>query len=219
VRSQRILVIACWFFITIGACPVLSTPLANTLPAVSEPEYRVYNAMLGLMQFQKKDLHMLIAGTTLNFKCGGDSGNPVLMNGCSGMRMPPEKLSDVMRLLQENWPSMETASWEDFAKENADSATLRDNFSTAWKHKVAPLDIPLSGEWASPDVTIFLSRVGFNVNQTEAVVYCLTFSYMDNVFTEGDYFIFRTDRGEWQPKGRVTYVKMDSSSNDRTDAK
>ncbi|GEM_PF-3174974 len=217
---RRALAIASCFFIVIVAYgPALSTILAHEQPVVSELEYRVYNATLDLMQFEKKDVHVLIAETTLNFKCGGDSGNPVLMNGCSGMRMPPDEPKDVGQLLQRNWPNMETATWDDFAKQNADSAKLRDAFSTSWKHKLAALDVSLPGEWAAPDLTIFLSRVGFNTNRTEAVVYSLTFSYMDSVPTEGDYFIFRTDAGEWKPKGRVTYLQMDPSSDKRTVAK
>ncbi len=217
---RRPLVITCWFLIVIGAYgPALSSILADDQPAVSEQGYRVYNALLNLMQFQKKDIHMLIADTTLNFKCGEDSGAPILMNGCGGMRMPPDEPSDIMRLLQKNWPTMETATWEDFAKQNAESAKLQDAFSTSWKHSVAAFGGPLPREWASPDLVIFLSRVGFNMNQTEAVVYCLTFSYMDKVPTEGDYFFFRTDAGEWKPKGRLTYVQTDPSSNDQSVAK
>lgn len=219
--SRRVLVVTCWLFIVIGACgPGVSTILADDPPAVSELDYPVYNALLDLMQFQKKDIRMLIADTTLNFECGVNSGNPVLMNGyCSGMRIPPDEPNDIMQILQRNWPAMETATWEDFAKQSADSARLHDDFSTSWKHKVAASALDASrskewasGAWASPDLTIFFSRVGFNTHRTEAVVYCLTFSYVDEVPTEGDYFMFRTDAEGWKPQGRVTYIQKDGNN-------
>lgn len=213
---RRALAVTCCILIVAGACsPALSTIHAEDQPAVPDTAYRVYNAMLDLMQFPKKDLHMLIADTTLNFRCGEDSGTPVLMNGCSGMRLPPSEPGDIMQLLQKSWPDMETATWENFLEQNADSAKLHDAFSTSWKHKVADLKDSRTGEWASPDLVVFFSSVGFNMKRTEAVVYCLTFSYMDNVPTEGDYFLFRADNGEWKPKGRVTYIQFDSSSDNR----
>lgn len=93
---------------------------------------------------------------------------------------------------------------------------MKEPIATPWKHKLAfPEDEP-SKDWDSPDLTIFLSSVGFNQTKTEAVVYVLIFSYVDKVATTGDYFLFRIGKtGHWEPSGRVTYLskEKDQSSN------
>src|ERR1700732_273885 len=59
-------------------------------PTVSDDEYRVYSAVFDLMQFPVRDPHIIISDATLNFKCGEDSGNPTLANGCSFLAIPPD---------------------------------------------------------------------------------------------------------------------------------
>ncbi len=83
---------------------------------------------------------------------------------------------------------------------------MQEPIATPWKHKLIYPGDPPSKDWDSPNLTVFLSRVGFNQKKTEAVVYVLTFSYMDQVDTGGDYFLFRIGKsGHWEPNGHVTY--------------
>ena len=65
-----------------------------------------------------------------------------------------------------------------------------------------------------PGPAIFLSQVGFNQKKTQAIVYVLIFSYMDQITTAGDYFIFHLKKsGHWEPKGRVTYISFDKDQS------
>jgi len=62
-------------------------------------------------------------------------------------------------------------------------------------------------------MTIFLSRVGFNSKNTEAIVYVLAFSYLDRTATTGDYLRFRAGPDKtWTLAGRVSYLIRDDDA-------
>ncbi len=180
-------------------------------------EYRVYEAVLGLMDhIPKEDPHVTIFSVTLNSKCGEDAYPSPLANGCTFLWMKPDTSNSVKRLLRTEWAEMDDSAWSDFEGKNAQSVHLHEPISTPWKHKlIGPGDEP-SKDWESPDLTLFLLRVGFNQKKTQAIVYVLTFSYMDQVATAGDYFLFHIDKaGHWKPGGRVTYFTKDKEHSPR----
>jgi hypothetical protein len=181
----------------------------------SPDEYRVYEAVFDLMDhIPKKDPHVTIFNVTLNSKCGEDAYPSPLANGCTFLWMKPDTANSVKRLLREDWADMENSTWSDFEGENAASVNLHEPISTPWKHKLIGAGDEPSKDWESPDLTIFISRVGFNQKKTEAVVYVLVFSYIDQVATAGDYFLLRKDKaGHWETSGRVTYF---SKGNDQS---
>jgi hypothetical protein len=197
----------------LGAVSLAARP-QNQREATLE-EYKVYEAVLGLMDhIPKEDPHITIFNITLNSKCGEDANPDPLVNGCTFLWMKPDTANSVRHLLREEWADMENSTWSDFEENNAASALLHEPISTPWKHKlIGPRDAP-SKDWESPDMTIFLSRVGFNQKKTEAVVYVLIFSYMDQVATAGDYFLFRRDKaGRWKPNGRINYFTQDKNQS------
>jgi hypothetical protein len=184
---------------------------AQSQPEASPNDYKVYEAVLGLMDhIPKEDPHVTIFSVTLNSKCGEAASPSPLANGCTFLWMQPDNAASVKKLLRTEWPELQNSTWTDFTAQNAESANLQEPIATPWKHKlVGPGDEP-SKDWDAPDLTIFLSRVGFNPAKTEAIVYVLIFSYMDRVATGGDYFFFRTDKsGHWQPAGRLNYFTKD----------
>jgi hypothetical protein len=184
---------------------------------VTATEGQVYEAVFDLMQFPKENPHVLIANTTLNSGCGERSGNPVLMNGC-GMWGPPSSIQEVGKLLHHSWPQIAQATWHDLVRKSATSARLQDTLKVPWPHKVVDLasKIPPTEEWKFPDGVIFLSRVGLNVKRSEAIVYVLFFSYMEEVSTSGNFFLFRLNQNKhWEPAGRVTYMKKAKNTTDK----
>jgi hypothetical protein len=194
----------------------ISLPLGAQKQLDASPdEYRVYEAVLGLMDhIPKEDPRVAIFGVTLNSKCGEDAYPSPLANDCTFLWMKPDTADGVKRLLRGEWADMENSTWSDFERENAASVRLHEPFSTPWKHKLIGSGAEPSKDWESPDLTIFLSRVGFNQKKTEAVVYVLIFSYIDQVATAGDYFLFRIDKtGHWKPSGRVTYFTKDKEQS------
>lgn len=180
-------------------------------------ENRVYEAVFGLMDhIPAEDPHVTIFGMTLNSKCGEEANPLPLANGCTFLWMKPDTADSIKKLLHEEWTDFGNSTWSDFEAKNAASVRLQEPIATPWKHKlIFPGDGPSKG-WESPNLTVFLSSVGFNQSKTAAVVYVLTFSYMDQVETTGDYFLFRIGKaGHWEPNGRVTYFRQgkDQSTN------
>jgi len=178
--------------------------------ASSSDEYKVYEAVLGLMdRFPVADPRVTIYGMTLTTKCGEDGSGAPLLNGCTFFWVKPDNAGTVKKLLQEEWGGFERSTWADFETKNAASVRLDEPIATPWKHKLVFPGDPPAKDSSSEDLAIFLSRVGFDEKKTEAVVYVLMFSYMKQVNTAGDYFLFRrNEKGQWEPNGRVTYFHM-----------
>jgi len=199
-----------------GLCMVMLSAISLSVWAqnpgdASPDEYRVYEAVLGLMDhIPKEDPHVTISKVTLNSKCGEDAYPSPLANGCTFLWMKPDTANSVKQLLRTEWAELDNSAWLDFERKNVESVHLHEPISTPWKHKLIGSGDEPSKDWESPDLTLFLSRVGFNQEKTQAIVYVLTFSYMDQVATGGDYFLFRIDKtGHWKPSGRVTYFTKD----------
>lgn len=194
----------------------ISLPVkTQTKPAADSEQLKVYEAVLGLMDhIDKKDLHVTIFNQTLNSKCGAEAYPSPLANDCSFLWIKPDTADSVKELLRGEWTELESSTWSDFEGKNAVSVKLHEPISTPWPHMLAGSDEEGPKRWESPDLAIFLSQVGFNQKKTEAVVYVLIFSYMDQVATTGDYFLFHLDRtGHWKPNGRVTYFSIEKDQS------
>jgi len=163
-----------------------------------------------------QEAHILIFNDTLNFQCGFDSGNPILLNGCSGMIMPPDTPKQIGEKLREEWPHFADATWSEFEKRNAKSFKLTDAFVTSWVHKLSGKDMPEddSKEWESPYGGFYFSRVGFDVPKTEAVVFVFFSSYTEGVPSTGNYFkLVVGDDKKWTLDGRFEYSRSGGESN------
>jgi hypothetical protein len=182
----------------------------------SNEEYRVYEAALGLMDsIPKADLHVAIYDRTLKGNCDGDGDNPVLAKGCTFFWVKPDTSDDVEQKLRARWHGLDRSTWKNFKANNAASITLHDPIATPWKHRFTGTKLPGDDaqEWESPDMTVFLSRVGFNSRKTEAIVYVLVFSYVGHTATTGDYLRFRAGADKtWILAGRVSYLKQDNNA-------
>jgi hypothetical protein len=181
----------------------------------TQAEYKVYEAALGMIDSDPKpDLHVAIYEQTLNSSCGITTDNAVLANGCSFLWTRPETADAVEERLRQRCHGLSHAAWKSFKANNAASVQLHDPLSTPWKHRISGMALPTdedgSHEWQRPDMTIFLSRVGFDAKNTEALVYVLVFSYSEPAATTGDYLYFRSDsksgaERQWKLAGRMRY--------------
>jgi hypothetical protein len=207
----------CGIFCSIFYSPGLSASgIAHAQEQPSIEEYRVYEAALGLINSTPKaDLHVAIYDRTLNVSCDDNGNNPVLAKGCTFFWVKPDTSDDVEQKLRTRFHGLERSTWKHFKASNAASITLHDPLSTPWKHRFMGTSAPADGskEWDSPDMTIFLSRVGFNSKKTEAIVYVLVFSYLDRTATTGDYLRFRLRPDKsWSLAGRVSYLTRDDDA-------
>ena len=178
-------------------------------------EYRVYEAVLKLMDtIPKPDPHVAIYDRTLTSKCAAEGDNPVFAKGCTFLWVSPDTDQDVEHMLRRRFRGLERSTWKNFKVNNASSITLHEPISAPWKHRFTESYTPadVSEEWASPDMTIYLSRVGLNGKKTEAIVYVLVFSYVGRMATTGDYLRFRTGPDKaWVLAGRVNYLTQDDN--------
>ena len=180
---------------------------AQDLPVAVPLDFQIYNGVLALMKFPVSTPHILIANTTLSTACGEKSGNPVLINGC-GMFGPPVSVKEVEKTAKESMPRMSQATWQDFTKQNSRSSELKDVFQSPWPHKMSGVDVPQTGAWNSPDGAMFFSRVGFDHDRKQALVYVVFFSYMKDVRTTGNFFLFASnEQGHWEPIGRLSQME------------
>ena len=197
--------LAALFLIT-AACSAQEQP--------ANEEYRVYEAVLKLMDtIPKEDPHVAIYDRTLTSKCAAEGDNPVLAKGCTFLWVKPDTDADVERTLRRRFHGLDRSTWKNFKANNASSITLHDPISAPWKHRITGSYTPaeVSAEWASPDMTVYLSRVGFNSRRTEAIVYVLAFSYVGRMATTGDYLRFRLGADkQWTLAGRVSYLVQDN---------
>jgi hypothetical protein len=65
-------------------------------------------------------------------------------------------------MLRTKCPDMKDSTWADFEARNTVSAQLHEPITTPWKHNLVGESDEPSKDWDSPDLTIFLARVGFN---------------------------------------------------------
>jgi hypothetical protein len=213
-RSRLRPVVAAIFLCGIFLCGRAGSAYAQEQP--TNEEYRVYEAALHLMtSIPKTDLHVAIYDRTLNGKCGAEGDNPVMADGCTFLWVKPDTSDDVEQKLRAGFHGLERSTWKNFKASNAASITLHDPISTPWKHRLTGTTTPGDGskEWESPDMTIFLSRVGFNSKKTEAIVYVLVFSYVGRTAATGDYLRFRAGPDKtWSLAGRVNYLTQDDNS-------
>ena len=176
--------------------------------ASNSSDFQVYDAVLSLMQFPKQQPRILIVNTTLNSGCGEGSGNPVLMNGC-GIFIQDSKPEEFRETLKQSMPKIDNATWTDFLHQTTSSIKLQDSFHSLWPHAVVDMKGANRDAWKSPDGAIFFSRVGFSTDKKQSLVYVLFFSYMENVPTSGNFFLFQSnDAKHWEAIGRTTYMEM-----------
>ena len=197
-------------------CGLAGAAYAHDQPVNDREEYRVYEAALNLLASNPKaDFHVAIYDRTLSEKCDAGGDNPVFANGCTFFWVRPDTSDDVEQKLRTRFHGLERSTWKNFVKSNSASVPLQDPLTTPWKHRFMGTVTPVDGsqEWDSPDMTIFLSSVGFNSKRTEAVVYVLVFSYLDRTATTGDYLRFRLGPDKtWTLAGRVSYLTRDDNA-------
>lgn len=185
----------------------------NSVAFVPATDYPVYNAILADIEFSRlkpvNQIHALIVNDTLNLGCGAESKNPIMLNDCSPMLMPPTTTDDLHKILKDEF-HLNDALWADWTARNAKSWRLQDQFKTIWTHGLtgdgidpATLSAP---EWKNADCAFYFSRVGFDESKKQAIVFVFYASYLDRAPSSGDYFFLKQhENGAWKIDGRLNY--------------
>jgi hypothetical protein len=190
---------------------------------VPNQDYPVYNAVLADIEFSRlkpaNQIHALIVNDTLNLGCGENSKNPIMLNGCSPMLMPPTTADDLHKMLRDEF-HFHDAIWLDLLAQNGKSWRLQDHFKTPWLHGLTGAGIDPASlsapEWKNPDCAFYFSRVGFDETRKQAIVFVFFASYLDRAPSSGDYFFLKQhENDEWKIDGRLNYFNStkDASEN------
>lgn len=93
---------------------------------------------------------------------GAEADPAPLANGCTFLWISPNTAVTTKEKLRTECPDMKDSTWADFEARNTVSAQLHEPITTPWKHNLVGESDEPSKDWDSPDLTIFLARVGFN---------------------------------------------------------
>lgn len=213
--------VAMLLMLWLATAPFLSAAQEQPTRLVPSDDYAVYNAVLRDIQFSRlkpeNQIHALIVNDTLNLNCGEQSQNPIMLNNCSPMLMPPATTGDLRAMLAAEF-QFRDATWSDLLHQNAKSWRLQDQFKTSWAHGLTGTGVDpaslSSPEWKTPDCAFYFSRVGFGEKRTEAIVFVFFASYIVQAPSSGDYFLLHQGEGAgWQIDGRMNYFNTQKDSN------
>jgi hypothetical protein len=154
---------------------------------------------------------LLIANDTSTFRCDGIS--MIHFEGCdSGMRLKEQRPEDVMAWLRARLPIVSPELLIDFRNKSEYPAKVGRPFAIKIKQTVWG---PVGDSWEvvageklpeapfGPDYLITVSRVGFDPNGNEALVYVGAISWTDSKLSFGEYIYLLKDGNGWAVKRRV----------------
>jgi hypothetical protein len=198
-------------FILIG-CRALSAQ-QNSSPApaatdITEEEYRVYAAVLESFRQHKHATQPLVADHTSTFSCEAVC-NGMHIGGCNGLRDKDETPAERLKIVQRDLPQLTAASASDFQTKNQKCSAVEAKIPAKARYSL----FGQTGEqlppvsWDHADF-FFFSRVGFSEEKTLALVYVGFMSGTNAKLSEGRYFLFLKENGQWKAKGSSAIWKL-----------
>lgn len=169
----------------------------------AEPEeYLVYAVILDSLQKSGKAPHPLVANRTSIFACDSSACNGFHMAGCNGLLGPDETPESRMEVVKRDLPKLDAVAATRFIEMNQKCSIVRDQIPAASKYYLfSPKEGPkLPPDWQHPDF-VYVSRVAFDANLSQALVYAGVMSGTDERKSTGAYYFLRKQRGKWSIQG------------------
>jgi hypothetical protein len=186
--------------------PVKSSADRPASETVSPDEMLVYAAILDSQSRINANGHFLIADKTSTFSCGEPTGNGFSIGGCNGLRDTSETPSDRMVIVARDLPELQKDTLREFANANQQYALITHKIpSSADYYLFNDREMPKDWKYS---FLLYLSRVGFNREHTEALVNVGLFSYADSSLSEGHYLALRKLAGKWTLGGTSAVWKL-----------
>jgi hypothetical protein len=178
-----------------SAEPSRSSTDRATNEAASSDELVVYAAILDSLGRVDANSRFLIADKTSTFSCGESTGNGLSIAGCNGLRNSNETPSDRMAIVTRDLRGLQKDTLREFLSANQQCVSITHKIpSDADYHLFNDPEIPKAWKYS---LLVYLSRVGFNREHTEALVNLGLFSYADRNLSEGHYVVLRKLAGKW----------------------
>jgi hypothetical protein len=185
--------------------PTVSTDRA-TNESVSSDELAVYAAILDSLSQLNANSHLLISDKTSTFSCGESTGNGLSIAGCNGLRNSTETPSDRMAIVARDLPDLQKDTLREFLNANQQYVSIAHRISSSADYYIFN-DREIPKDWKY-SFLVYLSRVGFNHEHTEALVNVGGFSYADSNLSEGHYVVLRKLAGKWKLGGTSVVWKL-----------
>jgi hypothetical protein len=186
--------------------PSKSSPDKATSETASSDELVVYAAILDSLSQLKADSHFLIADKTSTFTCGESTGNGLAIAGCNGLRNSNETPSDRMAIVKRDLPELQKDTLREFLNANQQYVSITHKIPSSANYYLFN-DPEKPKDWKY-SFLVYLSRVGFNREHTEALVNVGIFSYADSSLSEGHYLVLRKAAGKWTLGGTSVVWKL-----------
>jgi hypothetical protein len=124
------------------------------------------------------------------------------MGGCNGLITAGETPTARLAIVKRDLPELESATITEFTDKNQRCAEIAKKIPSKSPYY---LFAPNHGEklpsgWEHPDFFYF-SRIGFNPQQTQALINISFMSGTSAAATSGKYFLFVKQDGRWKMKG------------------
>jgi hypothetical protein len=207
----RILMGAALIFAVQNVCGQIAEPIKSftdraTNETASSDEMVVYAAILDSLSQLNANSHLLIADKTSTFACGESTGNGLSVADCNGLRNSNETPSDRMVIVTRDLPDLQKDTLREFLNANQQYVSIAHKIpSSADYYLFNDPEIPKAWKYS---FLVYLSRVGFNREHTEALVNVGLFSYADSKLSEGHYVVLRKLTGKWTLGGTSAVWKL-----------
>ena len=196
----RILMGAALIFAVQNVCGQITEPIKPstdraTNKTASSDELAVYAAILDSLSQLNPNSHFLIADKTSTFTCGESTGNGLSIAGCNGLRNSNETPSDRMVIVARDLPELQKEMLGEFLNANQQYVSITHKIPSSANYYLFN-DREKPKDWKY-SFLVYLSRVGFNRERTEALLNVGIFSYADSNLSEGHYVVLRKIAGKW----------------------
>jgi hypothetical protein len=167
---------------------------ANSL-LVSSEELSIYAVVLDSSPKLGASSHPLVADSTSTFSCNKTICNGFLMGGCNGLRLQDETPSDRMDIVKRDFPELQKETSSNFILQNDKCATIIPKIpSSSNYHMFSDPEIPRDWKYS---YLVYFSRVGFNPEHTQALLYVGLVSATNPKDSQGNHFILKMLSGKW----------------------
>jgi hypothetical protein len=167
---------------------------ANSI-SVSNEELLIYAMVLDTSPKLGPSSHPLIADSTSTFSCNKTSCNGFLMGRCNGMRGEGETISDRISYVKRDIPELQEKTISSFIEQNQECANINSKIPTVSNyHMFSDPAIPKDWKYS---YLVYFSRVGFNPEHTQALLYIGLVSRTNANNSQGSHFILTKLSGKW----------------------
>jgi len=162
---------------------------------LTSDELGIYVAFLDSYTKLGRDSRPLIANSTATLACDKSSCDGFLMGSCNGLRTEGETPSEGMRIVKRDLDKLQPGTIDSFLKLNQNCVPIHDKIPASVRYYLFS-DPEIPKDWKYTFL-VYFSRVGFNTERTQALIYVGLASSSDARDSGGNCFLFSKVGEKW----------------------